>query len=419
MSYVNDLSSLTLETNPMFQSLKSKFKMIYDEVSKNLYTICIPIPAALENLKLTRDFIQLHSLRESPFYKGEYVTLLDEDLGLIVDRLFITLHRGWKERQTVQILHTEVFYNEEYKPFYVHVITAQFSSVGSLKSRLPTQKQIMQRKTFQKAKLRITQMIPNRITVESSSKFWSDLLKEDKKWVKFNEKLKTFKNCYVLTKKFEKYASARVQQLFTAAVTNFIEPDVVLRGFLPRSHLGRGIRNTLRVYILGELDYWPKLVEFYQNENEICENQMNTLQSVPTGIIGIAEHFVLDFKKAIKMLKKITQVDTAMEKILVIDTTIMSLSEIIEEKLGSGFSLATDDLIPIFTFILIKAKVPHLYSTAIMIEHFNLCNTTSSKYGFEITLIDSIIKNLIFEKKLFNLWQKSLDEKGSTSVELK
>lgn len=71
-----------LQENPFLQTLQSKFSELYDAASSNKYLILVPAKDSLGLAKLDQPFMETHILKESPYFKQEYVTLNGKTLLL-------------------------------------------------------------------------------------------------------------------------------------------------------------------------------------------------------------------------------------------------------------------------------------------------------------------------------------------------
>ncbi|KAJ3452589.1 ankyrin repeat domain-containing protein [Anaeramoeba flamelloides] len=435
----------SLDTNPFFIYLKTKQPKLYEMISQNLYKICVPCQRSLVGVKLTKEFVLLHILTKSPYYKGECVTIQDQEKAVIVDRLFLNLHRGWKQKRLIKVLSTEMFYNREYQSYEVVIIESDFSEKKTKKSTNKnskiknmklsplhsprTQKNLTKKQKkidelMKKRRSEIIVCLPKSMTYVEILKFWKKIGKKKirlKSFKFFSQDLQIFKESYFLVKKYEKEIGKKVSTLYSQSADLLIKQDLVLSSFPSNSYNGQKLINSLKILIVGKLKIWEKIRRFYQTEDSVCNEQILLLQKITPQIAGIIEPLRIDYSLAIQELQSIANCKTAFEKLIIIDKTIMTINELVENSNSKINSLSTDDLIPIFSYIIVKSKIPNLFSTTVYLQHFNLCDMITSKYAFEITLIDSIVNNLIYEKKLLKMFNdfKQLEKTNKQSSILK
>ncbi|KAJ6253934.1 ankyrin repeat domain-containing protein [Anaeramoeba flamelloides] len=401
-----------LETNPFFVYLTREQKQLYGKLSKSQYTICIPSCNSLRGMKFNKEMILLHTLQKSPYYKGEYALLQNDEQSVIIENQFLNLSRGWRKSKVLKIISTQVFFNDDFNPYDILIIEKPF--IWFLNEKKGFRKQVLGKKeqefvcSVQKRKQEITKFFPKNLIYSQVENFWRKIGKKkirSQAVKQFFSSLKKFKNSYYLVKRYESHLEKKLTVFYDEQVKLLIRQDLILRTFSPKSHYYEKLVNSLKILILGKLEYWGKIKDFYQYEDQFCAQQIQLLKKITPDILEIPEKLVLDYSQVIENLQLISNYNTAFEKILLIDKSIILLNEIIENNFLNSVSITTDDLIPIFSYIIIKSKIPNLFSTSVYLNHFHLCNMITSKYSFEITLLNSIVNNLLYSQKLLNIYQ--------------
>ncbi|KAJ6227628.1 ankyrin repeat domain-containing protein [Anaeramoeba flamelloides] len=402
-----------LDTNPFFIYLTQEQKQLYDELSKSQYTFCIPSCNSQRGMKFNKEMVLLHTLRKSPFYKGESVVLNNSEKSVIIENPFLNLNRGWRKASVIKIISTQVFFNQNYNPYDILIIEKPF--IWFLNDKKWFEKRMILSKSehqyiqsIKKRKQEIIKCFPKNLIYSQVYKFWLQIGNKKIRRARVKQffiNLKKFKKSYYLAKGFESHFENKLTIFYEEQISLLIQKDLILRTFPPDSHFSNKLADSIKILILGKLQYWEKIKDFYQYEDQFCAQQMQLLKKITPKILEIPEKFSVDYSKIIQKLQSLPNHHTAFEKLLIIDQSIILLNEYLDRNFSGSLSLSLDDLIPIFSYIIIKAKIPNLFSTAVYLNHFHLCNTITSKYYFEITLLDSIVEKLIYSQRLLNIYK--------------
>ena len=111
-----------LDQNPFLVAMRSRAPDLYKLAADQQLVICCPRKAATGALPLNRTCFETHILRESPFFAGVFECLNSEKAVDLTDGVIET-HKGFRERRKIKILHEDLHYNGDYKPFRVLCIS--------------------------------------------------------------------------------------------------------------------------------------------------------------------------------------------------------------------------------------------------------------------------------------------------------
>ncbi|GBL72302.1 hypothetical protein AVEN_115258-1 [Araneus ventricosus] len=104
-----------LENNPFYTSLETKFSEKLKEAQKKLWLICVPFHKSLKGVTITKEFVDIHVLKPSPFFKSHFVTTdINNPLSFEIEDDSIKTQTG-----TIKILAEETAYNDDYKPYRI------------------------------------------------------------------------------------------------------------------------------------------------------------------------------------------------------------------------------------------------------------------------------------------------------------
>ena len=119
----------TDEDNPFLAALKIRAPDLYQLASEKQLVVCCPQRGATAGLSLNRTCFETHILEASPFFAGVY-KCLNSDRTVDLDDGVIKTQHGFFEHRRIKILHEDLHYNSDFKPFRVMII-AQALEGGS------------------------------------------------------------------------------------------------------------------------------------------------------------------------------------------------------------------------------------------------------------------------------------------------
>ncbi|ETO30791.1 hypothetical protein RFI_06329 [Reticulomyxa filosa] len=108
-------------TNPFFQLIRDKHERLYDNVCRNGWYICVPHSSSIEDGDFTDEFIKTHVLKNSPHFKGEYIS--QNGRSVTIEKGVISTKAGFNSPREVVILSEELFYRDDSK-FIVYCISS-------------------------------------------------------------------------------------------------------------------------------------------------------------------------------------------------------------------------------------------------------------------------------------------------------
>ena len=162
-------------------------------------------------------------------------------------------------------------------------------------------------------------------------------------------------------------------------------------------------------------------IKLSENELDYIQNFFNSKEYIP-------------YKSCIDLIKTIKMVKTPIDKINVLysmgNEVIENINKIwkpLEKHLPKNYlSVDGDELIKIFCYILIKAKMPEILSHLSFIKNFTTKDTKSSMIGYYYTTIEAGVilakkmeeKDYLNEEKMENLDINNRKKSGNSSTDL-
>lgn len=97
------------------------------------------------------------------------------------------------------------------------------------------------------------------------------------------------------------------------------------------------------------------------------------------------------FVEAIETLQQIITVFLPIEKLTVIRSTIEKMTPVARNLLGGSYVWNMDDLFPLFLYVVVRARIPHLGAELEFMEHFMDQNLDNGELGIMFTTLKVVI----------------------------
>ena len=110
-----------LDDNPFLLALRMRAPDLYKRAADEALLICCPATVD-QRLSLNRTCFETHILRASPFFAGVY-ECLNSDKTVELEGSVLETQRGFLEHRRVRVLHEDLHYNSDFKPFRVLCIS--------------------------------------------------------------------------------------------------------------------------------------------------------------------------------------------------------------------------------------------------------------------------------------------------------
>uniref|UniRef100_A0AAR5PKC5 VPS9 domain-containing protein n=1 Tax=Dendroctonus ponderosae TaxID=77166 RepID=A0AAR5PKC5_DENPD len=109
------------------------------------------------------------------------------------------------------------------------------------------------------------------------------------------------------------------------------------------------------------------------------------------------------FVEAIETLQQIITVFLPIEKLSVIRSTVKKMTPVAQELLGDAYVWNMDDLFPLFLYVVVRARIPHLGAELEFMEHFMDRNLENGELGIMFTTLKACYQQILQDKSVFIL----------------
>lgn len=100
------------------------------------------------------------------------------------------------------------------------------------------------------------------------------------------------------------------------------------------------------------------------------------------------------FTKAVEILQQLKTTFSPFEKLLVIRQTFQNMTAVAKHQLHPEYGWTMDDLLPVFMFVVVRARILQLGSEIQFIEDFMEPHLQNGEFGIMFTTLKVCLKNI-------------------------
>ncbi|KAL1491207.1 hypothetical protein ABEB36_011840 [Hypothenemus hampei] len=145
-----------------------------------------------------------------------------------------------------------------------------------------------------------------------------------------------------------------------------------------------------------ERQYKKVLIEW----NKLADRSLMTVLSVERKFFNLDRCLNISensgsFVKAIEALQQLITVFLPKEKLKVIRTTVEKMTPVAKELLGDDYVWNMDDLFPLFLYVVVRARIPHLGAELEFMENFMDRNLENGELGIMFTTLKACYQQIL------------------------
>ncbi|GIY49574.1 ankyrin repeat domain-containing protein 27 [Caerostris darwini] len=361
-----------LENNRFYISLETKYVDKLKEAQKKLWLICVPFNKSLKGITITKEFVDTHILKPSPFFKSHFVTTdINNPLSFEIEDDVIKTPAG-----TVKILAEETAYNDDYKPYRI-LITENPLCSSKIKDELHC---------TNSSKNGLVLSLNECTTFLRTFPECSEVLNT------LDRKIQVFNSSYIVLPQYLQDASVKLRGMLNWAVTEF---SISLQYRTTDEYSKTDISAALENYIMGHAHdkVFPVIKKFCFEEDEKLTQKLLSLYEadITSDQLGVRESFCCQTPSAVVELASLNSRKSPAEKLNCFMTTLELLNQDIEQFLLETCypvsnkdtpCLTSDDLIPLLVNVIIQARPQYFVSNLYYIQNFCWENSPVDKISF-------------------------------------
>lgn len=397
--------------NPFFKVLKETFNELYCMAAKRGWKICVPHSRTIVGATLNAHFLKSHILQSSPYFKEEYVTLNGQCVTFKIEDGLISTKTGFDFHTKVNVLGEELFYTSDFKSFTVYCISGSLlithmnnnisSTVISSSSTYHHHHHDNDIHSHCSSGDRILRMAIE----DRNDNDWKSLLSLLLD-VKINNKMQLhmqtfgiqFNRSYVIIKGFTKNAAKRIEQFRDSIINELCISS--LKNNNRKSNGNSKVNNNniqssssssqtqlecikcafdcCLAHILYHRIFDTFLVRHFNQESVQLQIKIKHLQQhLSQTDIGIALHFQTNFSPAFDELSLLNIHKTPIAKLGCLQRTASLISQCIQRNISFNanddkIALTTDDMLSLFTYVIIHCNLTHILANCEYLKHFHL-----------------------------------------------
>ncbi|KAG8201303.1 hypothetical protein JTE90_016785 [Oedothorax gibbosus] len=374
-----------LENNPFYIALETKYIEKFKEAQKKIWHICVPFHKSLKTHIITKDFIDGHILKPSPFFKSHFVTTDVNNSSFEIEDGLIKTEKG-----VIKILMEETAYNDDYIPYKILIIERPLSCLSNIKDEIHN--------TFNSKNQ--TQTLNQCTTFLKSHSEWKDVLKL------LDKKIQVFNSSYIVLPQYLKDASSKLKSILSWANSEFLGAQILAQ--VPPAQFAKlDLYAALENYIMFQVHdkVFPVVHKYCLEEDVKLKHKLIWLYEacVTPKELGVQETFCCRTPSAIEELSSINSKKCPVVKM----NCLMSTIEFLNQDINNFFleasypvknkdipCVTSDDLIPLLVNVIVHSRLDNLISNLYYIENFCLETSPVDKLSFGLVTFQAAIEYL-------------------------
>ncbi|XP_066262072.1 alsin [Euwallacea similis] len=151
-----------------------------------------------------------------------------------------------------------------------------------------------------------------------------------------------------------------------------------------------------------EKQYKKVLIEW----NKLSDRSLMSVLSVEKKFFNLDQCINLSdkscaFLEAIETLQQIISMFLPLEKLMIIRNTVDKMTPIAQNLLGNSYVWNMDDLFPLFLYVVVRARIPHLGAELEFMEYFMDQNLENGELGIMFTTLKACYQQILQDKSFF------------------
>ncbi|KAF8791533.1 Ankyrin repeat domain-containing protein 27 [Argiope bruennichi] len=395
-----------LENNPFYTSLETKFSEKLKEAQKKLWLICVPFHKSLKGATITKEFVDTHVLKPSPFFKSHFVTTdINNPLSFEIEDDTIKTQTG-----TIKILAEETAYNDDYKPYRILITETPLCS-SSIKDEL-----------------HCTKNTKNglRLSLNECSSFLASFPECSEVLRMLDKKIQIFNTSYMVLPQYLQHASLKLKEMLNWVVKEFSSSlQYRTSEDYSKSEISAALENYIMFHVHDKV--FPVIKKFCKEEDRKLFQKLVSLYEdhVTADQLGVRESFCCETPSAVVELASLNSRKSPAEKLHCFMKTLELLNQDIEQFLLETCypvsnkdtpCLTTDDLIPLLVNVIVQARPQYFVSNLYYIQNFCWENSPVDKISFVLVTFQAA-KEFLKSKEFESLKPSSRKIKKELSLE--
>lgn len=375
-----DSSAGDLSKNSFFSYFLKNASDISSRAAKEGYLVLVPTNESIRKTKITKDFVNCHVLRQSPYFKEEFITLD----GKIVDvrEKVVICKSGFSHNRVISVMFEELYYDDNLDSYKILRIT--FPLIGKVPENY--YKEVEQLNAINAIPLESRSLRDHENAIER-------ILDDSQVYTIINAQIESFvtqfNSSYVMVKGFIESTGTKIRDQCTR-----IQADAVERCKLyakregdkakcssrwPSSAQKQQLDTAIECCVMAGVHkkIFTGLCELNTKEDSKLMAMMKKIQDISMVDLGVREELVCDMDDAIIKFNGLNAAITPVQKLAVLQETTRLITKAIDKMMTSkskyqGDVLTADDIIPMLSYIIIQTypRSMRFYANAQYMRHF-------------------------------------------------
>ena len=383
------MSDEDLNDSPLFSLFLSSGH--YSVAASQQLIVAVPSAASpLPRRPATRDMLESHILRKSPYFQHQYVTLNGK--SVLLSDSSLQCKSGFAEPRTVQVTGQELYYDDDFHSFQVLRISLPLEGKVSPDflrqlERLDGEDRGLERRSLAHHERLIARLTGDPI-VPATGGGGSGAGQHSNVFVSVYKFVWQFNASYVLVKGFIEHAGLKVsdacarlrEDVAAKAKAKGTDVHLVKRSVV---ELQMAVESLVMAAVYKKL--FSGLCELYGREEERTQRHIRRMRGLTQAQLGIREDIQCHPHVAMALLSQLPGIPTVALKLAQLEDVSRALTQAVKDHAREGAReeakdrdrerdtvLSAEDMIPLTLYTVLHSELQHVQAHLQLFHHFPL-----------------------------------------------
>ena len=372
--------------NPFFKDLCARFPDAYKKAVSDGWVICIPRSGSYKSVDLTDSDILSHILVPDADDRNSFHTITNKHVKKKNNAYILEEEEHAIQDRSVHILFTETCYSEDLKKHEICCLECPLCTSGSPYFQVRAELQTL---SGMHDCLSFLWFVGNGHNAVNAVNKCCGMFVESH----------TNLQALSLQQLWEK-----VGHLYSKTLKVFCEKGHIEDQFKEDFHFAESVKLALETYVLYLL--YQKLMECLLAITSLDDARLNkviqNLQDLQPSDLGIRPVYEAHLQAARQQMQKLTRQHHPLGKYLTLKRVTRELDQQASKEGGtpdgepSGAQLSSDDLLPIFIFLVLRTPIASWTAQLVLLKmfHFSTSSCNHDEYGFLAATLEAALEHV-------------------------
>eukprot|EP00762_Andalucia_godoyi_P001865 ANDGO_06080.mRNA.1 vacuolar sorting protein 9 (vps9) domain containing protein len=396
-----------LEDCEFLRALRDRCAPLYKKATESNWVIAVPQQVSLQYILLSVSVLKAHVLQPSKYLQSYYATGSGKQIKIVSDDSGqgsrVVTAEGFSLPDSIRILRDEKYYTKNMKPYRILLLERPIEGTPDPQAVASAPRAGSQQRSSSSTSLLY---VPKDgfETVGNLKRFLMTHVQNPRFYTELENEIAMLRDSYVLVESHHEDLRSRVLDLYEEFCELALEASPELNEHVKsQPFVGEMVRHAVHCWIVDEI--YPKVIshlhQVFKEQDQKYAQWFDDLKFLRLSNFDMPSKFHA-FSLPPSIVDELQNIDsktTVYEKVLCLRNCTRELSMAVHlfqkfRKYDDGLSgenqkdgiepLTTEDLIPLLSFAIVTAQLPHAQSTVEFLQLLQLPEFSVSELGFYV-----------------------------------